>query len=120
MRMCPLERVAEAELELPFGGIGGAFVGHVSKRAAGWAHVGIIPVGVVDVVEGLCLEDQLMVLMARDDVEALLERGIEALEAGAVDDVAGAARGKGADGGGLKDTGLKPLGGAGGTEPLRQ
>ena len=74
----------------------------------------------VGVVEGLCLEDQLMVLMARDDVEALLERGIEALEAGAVDDVAGAATGKGADGGGLKDTGLKPLGGAGGTELVLQ
>src|SRR3977135_480871 len=102
-----LEGVAEAELELPFRGVGSAFAGHFSKRAAGWAHVWIIPVGVVDVVEALGLEDQRMVLVARDNVEVLLESGIVALEAGAVDDVAGAATSKGANGGGLKDTGLK-------------
>src|SRR5882762_7643887 len=98
-----LEGVAEAELELPFRGIGSAFVGHFSKRAAGWAHVWIIPIGVVDVVEGLGPEDQCMVLVARDNVEVLLERGIVALEARAVDAVAGAARGKGTGGCGPKD-----------------
>src|SRR4030088_1359395 len=115
-----LEGVAEAELELPFRGVGSAFAGHFSKRAAGWAHVWIIPIGVVDVVESLGLEDQCMVLVARDNVEVLLERGIVALEAGAVDDIAGAATGKRANGGGLKDTGLKPLSGAGGAELVRQ
>ena len=33
-----LEGVAEAELELPFRGVGRAFAGHFSERAAGWAH----------------------------------------------------------------------------------
>ena len=98
-----LERVAQAELELPFGGIGRALARHLSKGAARRVYVRIIPVGMVDEVEGLCLEDQLMVLMAWDDVEALLECGIEALEAGPVDDVAGAARRKSADRGRLGD-----------------
>ena len=98
-----LEGVAEAELELPFRGVGRAFAGHFSERAAGWAHVWIVQIGVVDVVECLGLEDQGMVLVARNDVEVLLERGIVALEAGAVDDVAGASTGKGANGGGAKD-----------------
>src|SRR3982074_889011 len=123
-----LEGVAEAELELPFRGIGSAFAGHFSKRAAGWAHVWVIPIGVVDVVEALGLEDQRMVLVARDNVEVLLERGIVALEAGAADDVAGAATGKGTGGCGLKDAGccsrtatrtdFKPL--SGGAELGRQ
>ncbi len=44
-----------------------------------------------------------MVLVARDNVEVLLERGIVALEARAVDGVTGAATGKGTGGCGLKD-----------------
>src|SRR5258705_12324775 len=94
-RVPHLEGVAEAELELPFRGIGSAFAGHFSKRAAGWAHVWIIPIRVVDVVEGLGPEDQCMVLVARDNVEVLLARDIVALEARPVEDVAEAARDKG-------------------------
>ena len=70
---------------------------------------GLSQLGWLSEVEGLCSEDQFMVLMARDDVEALLERGTEALEARAVDNVARAARSKSADGGGLEDTRVKPL-----------
>src|SRR3982074_2747365 len=68
-QMPHLEGVAEAELELPFRGVGSAFAGHFSKRGAGWAHVWIVQIGVVHVVEGLGPEDQCMVLVARDNVE---------------------------------------------------
>ena len=61
-----------------------------------------------------------MILMAGNDVEALLERRIEALEAGAVDDVARSARGKRADGGGLKYTRIKPLSAGGRAKLVRQ
>jgi hypothetical protein len=74
---------------------------------------------VVGVIEGLCLENQLMVFMARDDLETLLECGVEALEAGSVDNVSGFATSKRANGSGLKDARLKPLGSAGGAELVR-
>ena len=115
-----LKNISQAELELPFGCVGRAFACHFSKRAAGWVHVGVIPVGVISEVEGLCSEDQFVVLMARDEVEALLERGIEALEARAVDNVASAARGKSADCGGLEDTRIEPRCGAGRAKLVRQ
>ena len=89
-----LEGVPEAELELALRSIGCAFAGHLSKRGAGWAHVRIIPVRVVEVVESLSLEDQLMILMTGDDVKALLQRGIETAEAGAINTVASTASGK--------------------------
>src|SRR6266699_3088488 len=84
----PLERVAQAELELSFRSVGRPFAGDLSKRFAGWVHVRIVPVRMVGVVEGLRLEDQCVAFMAGNKVERLLERGIKALEARAIDDVA--------------------------------
>src|SRR4051794_35599386 len=104
-----LKRVAQAELELPFGRVRRAFARNLAKRAAGGVYVRIIPVGMVGEVERLCPEDQRMVLMAGDDVEALLERRIPALETRPINNVARSARGKCADGGRLKYSCLKPL-----------
>ena len=94
----PLERIPQTELELPLRGIGVALLGNLAKRPAGRIVVWIIQVGVVEVVEGFCLEDQLMIFVARNDMEALLKRGAEAVVAGAVDFTTHSSRGKGAEG----------------------
>ncbi len=81
-----------------------------SEGAAGRVHVRVVPVGVVGEVEGLSSEDQLMVFMVWDDVEALLERGTKALEARAVDQASRSARSESADAAGCReDTRLEPL-----------
>ena len=120
IRASRLKCIPQAELELSIGGIGRAFTRHFPKCAAGRVHVRIVPVGVVEEVEGLCSEDQFMVLMARDDVEALLERSAEAAETRAIHDVAGAARSKRANSRGLKDTRVKPHCAIGGAELVRK
>lgn len=90
-----LECVPQTELELPLRSIGVALLGNLAKRPAGRIVVWIIQVGVVEVVEGFCLEDQLMILVARNDVEALLQRRAGAVEAGAKDQATHSPRGKG-------------------------
>ena len=80
-----LEGVAEAELELPFRGVGIALSVDPSEGTARRAYVRVVIVGVVGEIEGLSSEDQLMVFMVWNDLEALLERGAKAFEAGAID-----------------------------------
>src|SRR5512146_1726667 len=108
IRAVKLKLVTQAELKLAFGGIGCALAGDFTKRAAGWVHIGIVPVGVVGVIESLCPEGQLMVLIPGYEMEAFFHCRIKALESWAVDDVAGFATGKSADGSRLKDASLKP------------
>ena len=67
-----LEGVAKAELELPFRRVGIALRRHTAEATTCRVAGRVIPIGVVGVVEGLSPEDQLMVLMAGDDVEGLL------------------------------------------------
>src|SRR4051794_29591357 len=83
-----LELITKAELVLTFRCIRRAFTGYLSERLICWVHIRIVPVGVVDEVEGLSLENQLMAFKGRDNVKALLERGVVALESRAVDNVA--------------------------------
>src|ERR1035437_3099634 len=92
-----LECISQAELVLPFGGIRRAFAGDFSKCAAGWVYIRIVQVGMVHVVEGLGLEDQLVVFMVRYEMKSLLHRGIEALEAGAINNIERRPRRKRAD-----------------------
>src|SRR5437899_1425278 len=87
-----LEGVAEAELELPFRGVGSALSVDPSEGTARRPHVRVVIVGVVGEVEGLSSEDKLMVFMVWNDLEAFLERGAKALEAGAIDQASRSAR----------------------------
>jgi len=103
-----LERIPQAELVLPIRCVGCSLAGHFSKRAAGWVHVGIVPVWVVQIIESLSPENQLMVLMAGDDVEALLKSSIEALEARTLDNVAGIPRCKSTGIGRMENTRIEP------------
>jgi len=115
-----LECIPQTELVLSIRRISRAFARHFSKRAAGWVHVRIVPVGVVEEVKGFCPEDEFMILMVRDEMEALLERGIEALEAGAIDNVSRLARRESANSCGLKHTRFKPLRTRAGAKFVRQ
>ena len=54
----PLERIAEAELELAFGGVGIALCVDAPKGTTGGARVGVIEVWMVGKVESLGAEEQ--------------------------------------------------------------
>jgi hypothetical protein len=115
-----LERIPQAELVLPIRCVGCSLAGHFSKRAAGWVYVGIVPVWVVQIIESLSSENQLMILMAGDDMEALLKSSIEALEAWAVNNVAGVPRCKRTRVGGMENARIEPLCVAGRAEFMGQ
>ena len=69
-----LKCVAQTELQLTFGRVGATLSGNLAERWARRPVVGIVQVGMVEIVEGLCLEDQLMIFVAWNNVEALLQR----------------------------------------------
>ncbi len=80
-----LKGVTQAELELPLRGIRIALSGNPAEILVGRAIVRVVQVGVVEVVECLSLEDQLLILVAWNDVEAFLQRRAGAVEAGTED-----------------------------------
>ena len=89
-----LKCVSQAELELPFGGVGIAFLRDAAESAAGWTGIRVIVVRMVEVIECLRLKDQLMVFVAGYNVHRLLQRGAEAVEARSEDIVTRTSRGE--------------------------
>lgn len=104
-----LERVKKAALELPFRGVHIALRINPAKCAAGRVRIRIIQVRMVEIVECLGTEDQLVVLVAGNDMHPLLQSRTEALEASAVDGITRATRCEGARCGAEIDAGIEPL-----------
>jgi len=71
-----LEGVAEAELELPFRGVGVPLLVTLPNVLRLGSRLDI-PIGVVHVVEASALKISAWFSWFRDNVEVLLERGIE-------------------------------------------
>src|ERR1043165_2911885 len=91
-RTAQLKFVPQTELKLAIGSVCGSLARHLSERTICGTNIRIIPVGMVQVVESLSLEDNHVIFMARDDLEPFLHRSIKALKTGSINCVARFAR----------------------------